>query len=219
VEPQDVVHEGRGERSCKPAAPSARNRATHLATVFGVVLNRRAATAFESPPSNHAARHRLSTSGRKGGILVRACACPFGSPRIPEVWRHQRSRLKPNGQPPERPQLSYVAGPCPDARPLDRGKPRDEDTEGGNQPADKSLINRRLSLRSHSAQLRPIPADGFLVARVLDCVRVLDGEHQRLAKHMLLTSAAVRASTGGARARRLPPAACGTRRASHGSRR
>ena len=29
-----------------------------------------------------------------------------------------------------------------------RGKPRDEDTEGGNQPADKSLINRRLSLRS-----------------------------------------------------------------------
>ena len=34
-----------------------------------------------------------------------------------------------------------------DARPLDRGKPRDEDTEGGNQPADKSLINRRLELR------------------------------------------------------------------------
>ena len=27
---------------------------------------------------------------------------------------------------------------------LDRGKPRDEHTEGGNQPADKSLINRRL---------------------------------------------------------------------------
>src|SRR3984893_18874380 len=42
---------GRDERSCKPAAPSARNRATHLATVFGVVLNPRAATAFESPPS------------------------------------------------------------------------------------------------------------------------------------------------------------------------
>src|SRR5271166_4893252 len=36
----------------------------------------------------------------------------------------------------------------PDARPLDQGKPRDEDTEGGDQPADKSLINRRLSLRS-----------------------------------------------------------------------
>jgi len=28
-------------------------------------------------------------------------------------------------------------GLAPDARPLDRGKPRDEDTEGGNQPADK----------------------------------------------------------------------------------
>ena len=46
------------------------------------------------------------------------------------------------------PVASYVAGLAPDARPLDRGKPRDENTEGGNQPADKSLINRRLSLRS-----------------------------------------------------------------------
>jgi hypothetical protein len=46
------------------------------------------------------------------------------------------------------PVASYVAGLTPDARPLDRGKPRDEDTEGGNQPADKSLINRRLSFHS-----------------------------------------------------------------------
>ena len=30
------------------------------------------------------------------------------------------------------------------SRLLDRGEPRDEDTEGGIQPADKSLINRRL---------------------------------------------------------------------------
>src|SRR5262249_27789220 len=36
----------------------------------------------------------------------------------------------------------------PDARPLDRGKPRDEDTEGGTQAADKSLINRRLDAPS-----------------------------------------------------------------------
>ena len=36
---------------------------------------------------------------------------------------------------------SYVAGFAPDARPLDRGKPRDDDTEGGSQPADKSLIS------------------------------------------------------------------------------
>ncbi len=41
---------------------------------------------------------------------------------------------------------SYVAGPPPDARPLDRGQPQDEDTEGGTQlAADESLINRRLS--------------------------------------------------------------------------
>src|SRR6202040_3884743 len=42
------------------------------------------------------------------------------------------------------PVASYVAGLPPDTRPLDRGKPQDEDTEGGTQPADKSLINRRL---------------------------------------------------------------------------
>ena len=33
---------------------------------------------------------------------------------------------------------------APDAHPLDRGKLRDEHTECGSQPADKSLINRRL---------------------------------------------------------------------------
>ena len=44
------------------------------------------------------------------------------------------------------PVASYVAELVLDARPLDRGKPRDENTEGGSQPADKSLINRRLSL-------------------------------------------------------------------------
>jgi hypothetical protein len=42
---------GRDERSCKPATPSARNRAAHLATVFGVVWNARAAAAFDEPPS------------------------------------------------------------------------------------------------------------------------------------------------------------------------
>ena len=42
---------GRDERSCKPATPSARNRATHLATVFGVAWNARAAAAFDEPPS------------------------------------------------------------------------------------------------------------------------------------------------------------------------
>ena len=41
---------------------------------------------------------------------------------------------------------SYLAGLAPDARPRGLGKPRDEDAEGGNQPANKSLNNRRLSL-------------------------------------------------------------------------
>jgi hypothetical protein len=57
---------------------------------------------------------------------------------------------------------SYVAGFAPDARPLDRGKPRDEDTEGGNQPADKSLINRRLLLHSQPCAAKPPFADGCL---------------------------------------------------------
>jgi hypothetical protein len=47
-------------------------------------------------------------------------------------------------------------GPALDARPLDRGQPQDEETEGGNQPGDKSLIDRRLSLRS---QLCAAPAE------------------------------------------------------------
>jgi hypothetical protein len=42
---------GLEERSCKPTTALARKRATHLATVFGVVLNRRAAAAFDTPPS------------------------------------------------------------------------------------------------------------------------------------------------------------------------
>ena len=63
---------------------------------------------------------------------------------------------------------SYVAGLAPDARPLDRGKPRDEDTEGGNQPAHKSLINRRLSLRSQLCAATAFLADGFSAERVLN---------------------------------------------------
>jgi len=35
-----------------------------------------------------------------------SCGCPFGSPRIAGVWRLQSSRSGPNGQPPERPQLT-----------------------------------------------------------------------------------------------------------------
>ena len=42
---------GLDERSCNPATPLARKRATHLATVFDVVLNCRAAATFDSPPS------------------------------------------------------------------------------------------------------------------------------------------------------------------------
>ena len=70
-------------------------------------------------------------------------------------------------------------GLVPDARPLDRGKPRDVDTEGGNQPADKSLINRRLSLRSQlCAALPSLAADGHPAERALNRAFPLDREHK-----------------------------------------
>jgi hypothetical protein len=73
------------------------------------------------------------------------------------------------------PVASYVAGLTPDARPLDRGKPLDEDTEGGSQPADKSLINRRLSLRSQLCATH-----GFSAERVLNHASPLDRECQAI---------------------------------------
>jgi hypothetical protein len=71
------------------------------------------------------------------------------------------------------PVASYVAGLLPDARPLDSGKPRDEDTEGGNQSADKSLINRRLSLHSQPCAAIAFLADGHLAERALNRASLL----------------------------------------------
>ena len=78
------------------------------------------------------------------------------------------------------PAASYVAGLPPDARPLDRGKPRDEDTEGGSQPADKSLINRRLWLHSQPCAAMAFLADGELAEQALNRASPLDREHKRL---------------------------------------
>jgi hypothetical protein len=78
------------------------------------------------------------------------------------------------------PVASYVAGLPPDARPLDRGKPRDEDTEGGSQPADKSLIKRRLSLHSQPCAAMAFLADGELAEQALNRASPLDREHKRL---------------------------------------
>src|SRR6202049_1932763 len=44
---------GLEERARKPSTPPVRNRSTHLATVFGVVLTWRAAAALLSPASTH----------------------------------------------------------------------------------------------------------------------------------------------------------------------
>ena len=82
------------------------------------------------------------------------------------------------------PVASYVAGLPPDARPLDRGKPRDEDTEGGSQPADKSLINRRLSLHSQPCAAMAFLADRELAEQALNRASPLDREHKRLARRL-----------------------------------
>jgi hypothetical protein len=78
------------------------------------------------------------------------------------------------------PVASYVARQPPDARPLDRGKLRDEDTEGGNQPTDKSLINRRISLHSQPCAAMAFLADGELAERALNRASPLDREHKGL---------------------------------------
>jgi len=51
--------------------------------------------------------------------------------------------------------------------------------EGRNQPADKSLINRRLSLRSQFRAANAFLADGLSAARALNRASPLDREHKR----------------------------------------
>ena len=91
------------------------------------------------------------------------------------------------------PVASYVAGLPPDARPLDRGKPRDEDTEGGSQPADKSLINRRLSLHSQPCAAMAFLADGELAEQALNRASPLDREHKKLGERQAGRSCALKA--------------------------
>src|SRR6185312_12763523 len=80
------------------------------------------------------------------------------------------------------PVASYVAGLSPDARPLDRGKPRDEDTEGGTQSADKSLINRRLKLHPQPCAASIGQTVRQTPSRPHNLVFTLDQGHKRLAR-------------------------------------
>ena len=100
---------------------------------------------------------RLSATGKKLPIVVAAIAremaaflWAIGREVAPTYRRRGLAIPLPRAGSGARkwgtPVARLVAELMPDARPLDRGKPRDEDTEGGAQPADKSLINRRLSL-------------------------------------------------------------------------
>jgi hypothetical protein len=67
---------------------------------------------------------------------------------------------------------------------LDRGEPPDEETEGGTQPADKSLINRRLKLCPSAVQQLGVPAAASLPrAAPANCCPTLDRGHKRLAEN------------------------------------
>jgi hypothetical protein len=60
---------GLEERSRNPATPSARNRLTHLATVFGEVLNSSAAAAWVNPPWTTLRTIASRPLGVKGAFL------------------------------------------------------------------------------------------------------------------------------------------------------
>ena len=67
---------------------------------------------------------------------------------------------------------------------LDRGKPRNEDTEDGNQSADKSLINRRLKLRPQACAVLALPRAGRdLAAAPANYCFILDHGHKTNLPH------------------------------------
>jgi hypothetical protein len=83
---------GRDERSRKPSTPSASNRLIHLATVFGVVLNRPAAAAFDSPQSTTErtiVSRPLGVRGAFSCVSIRSSANPwrFADFRVPGPGR------------------------------------------------------------------------------------------------------------------------------------
>ncbi len=100
---------------------------------------------------------RLTATGKKLPVVVAAIARESAARSHRRRPREPKTRLHTGAEPRRgTPVASYVAEPSPDARPLDREKPRDENTEGGTQPADKSLIDRRLSSASDPMQPQPI---------------------------------------------------------------
>src|SRR5258708_33029568 len=95
---------GLEERSRNPSTPSARNRPTHLATVFAVVLNRTAAAAFVRPPSITLRTIASRPFGVRGAFLWASIRF---SPRNLKLQQPQLPRSGPNGQPPESSRLEH----------------------------------------------------------------------------------------------------------------
>ena len=139
-------------RSRRPNQPSSRgigweylhlaiddySRLTYLPEIFPRVV------ASCSMPCNSSAAMALLSEPRSRARWRPSCG-PSGGRSHPRSHDQSTCCTAPEVGPRwGTPVASYVAEHTPDARPLDRGQPRDESTEGGTQPADESLINRRL---------------------------------------------------------------------------
>src|SRR5258708_13002041 len=75
---------GLEERSRNPSTPSARKRSTHLATVFGGVLNWRTAGGLRTPPLPPPVTIAPPPLWPRGAFL---CCSPPASPPLPPALR------------------------------------------------------------------------------------------------------------------------------------
>jgi hypothetical protein len=98
--------------------------------------------------------------------------------------RDPASRLRSAGKEPRRGTLvaSQVAGLRSMPVRQKEESPRDADTKGGNQPADKSLINRRLYAPSPALCSHRHPTPGLIPRSPVNCCSTLDRGHKRLAE-------------------------------------
>src|SRR6266699_1731648 len=151
---------------------------------FGDGLRRRVElvgrVGLAQPTLDHASHHRLSTFGRQRRILVDV---HLVSPWNTEASQPQLPRFRPDGQPPERPQLARPAG-----RPRSR-KMTPESWPGarlvrlwGTETGPISLLLAKIRLYtapSHTETWLKRPSGGSRAARLV-CSHVSGGTNQRI---------------------------------------
>src|SRR6185437_10413222 len=95
---------GLEERSRNPSTPSSRNRLTHLATVFGVVLNWPAASVRLSPPASTLCTIASRPLGVKGAFLWTFIWSLRGTLKLRNLSFLGSDQME---QPPERSKLTH----------------------------------------------------------------------------------------------------------------